>query len=935
MKKIVSLLLSIILLASGMSLYAFAEDNAASVEDAAPELTENLASLGTAISSAESNDNPIANIIDGDDTTYWTASAGEESTDVYFGIDYTKEANIFLYGLSFKAEAGSAKAEYTVELFRNNRWYSVGTVSDDDAVDGVISFTLEAPTYTQQVRLVAKAADGSAASPKIFELDVTGKLYNNIALKGEAYATTFKHYEWTPPHTAIDGNDFENDWHGWEPLYPEVVYGTNTSAGFGGEHFGIKFTNREYYEVNEIVMYMSMHNSYANPSWGYQDTQYLVEALVEGEWVKIAEFKDSDSIPRDYEDYDAAMKNDTSDYHIPSYFTIIPETVVTTNNIRISISEFAKNYQGDGSLVFPYIYEVRVYGEQGEIPSIELPEGAMYSSDATSNSYPYASSSKTNMYPYLSIDDITTTGWTPSDTTAGQTYGVRFDKTYTIDNVYLLFEKADFSAPYKIEALVNGTWKQIASGNLSDCYAAIPEGETYVAQEHTYDVEPVQTSEIRLVFTGAFTDGKIPQLNEISANIISSMAGFIKDGITASAVKNEAGTKNIGIKFNGKQTVNEVKIDFSETTAEMKYFVQAFVGGIWQTIHVEDKLSASSFVHTVYAETDEIRITYGNDSLAPDIKGITVNTVNYSGDVSSYTRLETGFNTNDKTAIDIVYGKVYNIDKIVIDHGNTSVDCAFTISGLVNGEWVTLITSNVNSSTKEFKFEEKAIEEIKVSYASSSKALPSIKEFSANIVGMKTFMLDERYTVFQKSSAANGNLAVLGTAYTNSNYPSLSSESFINDGMKYKQASVWLPKLEEYSAGVEIHCGVKLDAEYTVNKVVVYSNDIGNLDGIGNKFEIQALVNGEYVKIGDGYTCAKDRDYCTVYEVAPTKTTDVRIVLTNTSIYMPTILELEVYSDTAAPSPFQGHVKSEKIPEVTVFESKTPRFEIAGLPYEG
>ena len=935
MKKIVSLLLSIILLASGMSLYAFAEGNDASLEDNAPELTENLAALGTAISSASSNENPITNINDGDDTTFFTASVAEGSSSEYFGLNYTKEANIFLYSLSFKVDAGAAKAVYTVELFRNNRWYSVGTVSGDDAVEGVISFELETPTYTQQVRLVAKTSDGSAASIKVYELDVTGKLYNNIALKGEAYATTFKHYEWTPPHTAINGEDFEEDWHGWEPLYPEVVVGTNTSAGFGGEHLGIKFTNREYYEVNEIVMYMSLHNSNANPSWGYQDTKYLVEALVEGEWVKIAEFRDSDSFPRDYADYETAMKNDTGDYHIASYYTIIPETVVTTNNIRISIDEFAKNYQGDGSLVFPYIYEVRVYGEQGDIPSIELPEGAMYSADATSNSYPYATSSKTNQYPFLSIDDDITTGWIPSATTANQTYGVRFDKIYTIDNVHLHFEKADFSAPYKIEALVDGAWKQIASGNLSDCFVALPEGETYIAQEHTYAVEPTQTTEIRLVFTGAFADGKIPQLNEIEANIVSTMAGFIKDGVTASAVKNEAGDKNIGIKFNGKQTVNEIKIDFADTTAEVKYFVQAFVGGIWQTIYTENKLCDSSFVHSVYTETDEIRITYSDNSKAPDIKGITVNTVNYSGDVSSYTRLESGFGANDKTAIDIVYGKVYNIDKIIIDHGITDVDCAFTVSGLVDGEWVDLVTSSVKSANKVFKFEAKQIGELKVTYAATSKALPSIKELSANVVGMKTFALDERYSVFQQSSAANGNLAVLGTAYANSNYPSLSYASYINDGMKYKQASVWIPKLEEYSAGVEINCGVKLDAEYTVNKVVVYSNDIGNLDGVGNKFEIQALVNGEYVKIGDGYTCAKGRDYCTVYEVAPTKTSDIRIALTNTSIYMPTILELEVYSDTAVPTPFLGHVKSEKIPEVTVFESITPRFEIAGLPYEG
>jgi hypothetical protein len=94
----------------------------------------------------------------------------------------------------------------------------------------------------------------------------------------------------------------------------------------------------------------------------------------------------------------------------------------------------------------------------------------------------------------------------------------------------------------------------------------------------------------------------------------------------------------------------------------MKYFIQAFVGGIWQTIHTEDKLSESSFVHAVYAETDEIRIIYGDNSKAPDIKGITVNTVNYSGDISSYTKLESGFSKNDKTTIDIVSRQYHRQD---------------------------------------------------------------------------------------------------------------------------------------------------------------------------------------------------------------------------------------------------------------------------------
>ena len=63
---------------------------------------------------------------------------------------------------------------------------------------------------------------------------------------------------------------------------------------------------------------------------------------------------------------------------------------------------------------------------------------------------------------------------------------------------------------------------------------------------------------------------------------------------------------------------------------------------------------------------------------------------------------------------------------------------------------------------------------------------------------------------------------------------------YINDGKKFEGAPVWAPKLEEYSAGIDIYCGVELDKEYIVDTVVVYSTDIGNKPGNGNKFEIQA-----------------------------------------------------------------------------------------------
>ena len=947
MKKFVSLLLSLLLLASAMCIPAFAEEGDQIVPQ--PELTEGCTALGTAITSSEASGQPAANMIDGDEDTYWDAAIDQAGT-VYFGLNYGKEANIHLYEVKFlvainETEDGGA-ATYTLELFRNNRWYAVDTLTDADcvpigydsyeeatasheSVKGRVTFELDEPIYTQQVRLIVTDASGDFAAPKVYELELVGKVYENIALNGEAYCSSFKHYEWTPPHTAINGEDFDDDWHGWEPQYPVVEAGAVTSAGFSGEYFGIKFTNREYYEVNEIVFYMSMHNSSANPSWGYQDTKYDVEALVEGVWVKIAEFHDSDSVPRDYADYETAMKNDTGAYHIASFYTVVPDTVVTTNNIRIKISEFGKNYNGDESLVFPYLYEVRVYGELGEIPDIELPEGAMLSANATSNSYPYSSSAILGNYPYLTVDNDPGTGWAAKDKTAGQTLGVRFDKTYTIDDIYLQVEDASFSAPFKVEALVNGSWQTILNANISDCLVPLPEGVTSLPQEHTFVINPVETNEIRLVFTEALTT--VPQINEIGANIVSSITGFIKDGATVSYVTTGNNRIN-GIKLNQKETINRISIDFEDTDYSGKYFVQAYSDGIWKTVYEQNKFSESTFVHDIYVETDEIRITFADESKAPHIEGILVSTVNYSGDVSSYTEYNTTADAENDATVEVIYGKTYNVDKIIIDHGTSTADIAFKIEGLVGTDWVELVSSNVKSATKVFKIEAKDISQLKITYAPSSYDIPSIKEFSVNVVGMKTFMLDERYTPLQKKMAANGNFAVLGTAYTNSNYPSLSLESYINDGDKHKRSSVWVPKLEEYSAGVDIFCGVKLDAEYTIDKVVVYSGDIGNVDGVGNYFEIQALVNGEYIKVGEGNTCAKDRVYATSYKIDSVKTKDIRLVFINTSVYMPNVLELEVYSDTDKPGAFVGHVISEEPLAVTVFESVTPKFEIAGLP---
>jgi hypothetical protein len=282
--------------------------------------------------------------------------------------------------------------------------------------------------------------------------------------------------------------------------------------------------------------------------------------------------------------------------------------------------------------------------------------------------------------------------------------------------------------------------------------------------------------------------------------------------------------------------------------------------------------------------------------------------------------------------VDIAYCKTYNIDKVVIDHVKAAQDIPFKVMALVGEEWMELVSSTVNADKTSFLIDETEVKQVKVIYEANGKEIPSIESLALNVVGMKTYFLDGRYTNFQKRMAGNGDIAVLGTAYSNSNYPALCFPEYINDGKKFEGAPVWAPKLEEYSAGIDIYCGVELDKEYIVDTVVVYSTDIGNKPGNGNKFEIQALVNGEYITVGNGFTCAGDKDYMTVYAIDSVKTTDIRILITNESVYMPTILELEIYSGTDKVDPFYGHVVSERVPEVTVFNEETPRFEVAGLP---
>ena len=927
MKKTVSVLLLMLIIFACVPLYAFAEGNGEQIGSV------NCAPLGTPIGPSDSTGR-YEKAVDDDADTFWQANIEGD----FVGFNMSKEKNVRINSLSVfislpEAEGGS-EASYTVQYYRNGRWYDLFTFKDSDAApDGFDTYadavasgnpatatytkTLDTVLITQQIKITVSGVDGSAAMPKVYELKAYGQVLENVAPRGKAYASTFKHFDWTPPSSGNDKNDFENDWHGWEPQYPSVYGGKDTSEGFFGEYWGVEFVNKEYYQIDQIMFHMGLHNSYATPSMGYQNTKYTVEALCDGEWVVIAEFYDSDAVPRDYEDYDDAMANDTSAHHIAAYYTKTLSQPVVTNNLRLTIDGFAKNYQGNEELVFPFIYEMRAYGTAYEAPILMLPEGAKSSNDATSLSFPYASSSDYNKYPLLAVDNDKTTGWKPSSSEAGQTLGFKFDKLYTVNDVFLQFKDASINKPFKVEALVDGEWVKLFDGNITDSYNPEPGSD----QSHTYYFESVTTDELRVVFTESMSI--TPEILEISSNIVGSFATALKNNGAVELTASDSG-KNNGLKFAEAKKVTGITVDF-KAAANVKYYVQTNVDGVWQTVATGDSVVSGISAFEVEAVTDCIRITYSKESLAPDINKITVSALEESGDTSFI--IDYSISISGKvSAVELFLGSDQTVDRVVAD-----IDADFMIMAY-KGDNKLAFAKVGSAKASEFDVDGATVKMIKLQF-NGGNSIPAIEDFGVIIRGLNTYFLTERYSSAQKTSAASGNISIMGTPYANSNYPGMSYEKYICDGERSATSPVWVPKLEDFSSGKEFVCGIKLNKAYEINKIAVHSVDVGNPDGVGSKFEIQALVNGEYVKISDGYTCADKDVYVTVYELPQSVvTSDVRLVFTNSGIHFPTVLELEIYSDSETPAPFSGMQKGWNPPAVTVFKSEQPRFEVAGLP---
>ena len=497
----------------------------------------------------------------------------------------------------------------------------------------------------------------------IFANEVSGEeteeLYNvTTSDSALAYSSSEKNTLWTPASALIDGKYSKDTWQGWEVGYPDIIYGSDTSAGFSGQYFGVKFTNKEYYEIHDVYINLGLH-----AAMGGQNTHFVVQFLVEGVWVTVKEFSDSDTKPLSYDTYEDAMKNDTSFYHIPAEISFKLDAPITTNNVRVTISEYGKNYPGGDVLIFPYVYEIVLNGKRGETPELELPEGAIVSTNIGYHSYPEASSSVSYRYPYCAIDGKDTTYWSPRKKTAGENLALVFAESKKINKVVVNFGKYqgvgnNTAHDFNIEALVDVNWIVYASENsLSDEFVSFANiGDSIIIE---IPITEVDTTAVRIVFTEKYTIA--PTVYEFEAHMsidktyyvedrfdvhqrISASKGNIALVATPYASKDFVPYSDVnyiidgqkdkdsyvwftgvidmpsycGLKFDKKYTIDRIALYFfvpeKEGTDIMNIQIQAMIDGEYKTIfetksyHKDLKYSPAFQFDPV--ETDDIRIVY-------------------------------------------------------------------------------------------------------------------------------------------------------------------------------------------------------------------------------------------------------------------------------------------------------------------------------------
>ena len=466
----------------------------------------------------------------------------------------------------------------------------------------------------------------------------------NISPLGTAYCTSEKNSLWTPAKSISDGLYGTEDWHGWECKYPDVAVGQDTSAGFSGEFCGIKF-DENYYRVEEIKMNIGLHTKA-----GGQNAKYTIQALVDGKWQDVAILMDDDATPTSdkYADYNAVMADPNAETRVNANLSVKLDTPVVTNNVRVVVSEYAKNYEGGDVLIFPFIYELEIYGVSAPAPDIILPEGAFISTNVAWYSYPSAKNSANGTYPFLAIDGNDETYWETLNFEGGEYFTLILDKEYEIGGISVLFERTnDKYQNTVLEYYYDGVWEKVP-----DAFPHISiEAETYAVR---YEFPATLASGIRLkmrtdmdcvrindfqvhladsktyVFDNRFTSEQLISASNGNLAIIGkpysstsftpySDESFIIDGMKGNSNLWFTGNLNVpeycGVKFDYPQKISKaivsVRVPNVVGREIMKFEIQALVNDTFVTV-ANGRSYANGVYETEYTfeqvETTDVRI---------------------------------------------------------------------------------------------------------------------------------------------------------------------------------------------------------------------------------------------------------------------------------------------------------------------------------------
>ncbi|MBQ7906901.1 MAG: hypothetical protein IJ309_02900 [Clostridia bacterium] len=302
----------------------------------------------------------------------------------------------------------------------------------------------------------------------------------------------------------------------------------------------------------------SSFGEYAN-----NNVKYTIKALVDGEWRVLGvgyndDFDyyvddDGESISNlgvytiqftEYEQNDDGewvQKLDANGNPIPYK--------ANTKNLRIECSEFGryaswitgsagldpdtKNKGWDEWWRVPGIHEAVVMGTLGYKPEIEVPEGALLSTNAALGGFAGATSAESTRYPGLGNDNGSGTLWRAENKGGGEEFWIDFDKAYTIDVLSLNFGGCpEISSGIELEYDIyleqgDGNWVYFDTDTATTTVDVITD-KINTDKLKTYKIDLANVTGVKLAFKSATKGGAD------AAAIVTEIGAEIKKDTTPS-----------------------------------------------------------------------------------------------------------------------------------------------------------------------------------------------------------------------------------------------------------------------------------------------------------------------------------------------------------------------------------------------------------------